>query len=347
MEKLGKLRIPNKSFQEIVATNLYNIFQWNLMALFIALLFAIVLFSGAKVQGELTQISSYYLVFFAILIIANLVFVCFYVPRRIISRIEGCPSKTRYDILILHRATVRLLLFGVIVTSFAIGLDWLAETIGQGVAQNLLLQKAYTFITYVGMATFVLGFLYVFPVSVGKEKEAQLSFETIQDFENIAGDKNRQSMSIYWSINVWKFLMRQIVYATESTVRECLETSEEFHSNFYKPFNTISLAVILGNSEQKRKAKEWVAKLGNIVTENETEDSAKTELIIEHFEQVEKNECFRGFQLAHDKYGFQYDFEYGWKKLGATLGKTGQIIAVLFGIGEFIFLVVRFMFFGT
>lgn len=315
-----KLLFFSKSFREIVETNLYNIFSLNLLVLFCVTVFTVAFIFGTKPQSGLTQIGIFYPIFLIILVGANFVFIRLYVPRRIVSRIEQCPSRSRYDLLILHKATSKLLVLGVIVSCFAIGLHQSAMAAGSDIAQNFIIEKAFSSVLFVGMSTFLVGFMYL-SICLAKEKETQYCFEVAQDFENIRDNSNQ---SLYSSTNVWKFLMRQIVYATESTVRDCLKTSETFHSDFYKPFNTISLAAILGNDEEKKKAKERVAELGNIVTKKNTEDTAKTGSIIEHLEQMEKNECFHRFRLAQEKYGFQYDFEHGWKKARSPLGKRGR-----------------------
>ena len=100
--------------------------------------------------------------------------------------------------------------------------------------------------------------------------------------------------------------MEPIVAEAEKALNSGLDICEEFPSNFYRPFTTLSLAVFLGNKVQNEKAKKYVAQLGDIIMEKN--GVMKSKLIIEYLERVEDDQSFDNFRKIQDKFGFQYAF---------------------------------------
>lgn len=334
-----KLRLQNKSFQEIVTTNLYGIFVWNLIILAFASTIAFLFVpSMAQSRTESAQTITNYETFlkaFPIIFAAINAILVYYARRKIAGKIERSSLKIQYHALLLREGTLKLLMLSLILTLLSPCLNSLATTVGQNVAENLLLQKGSDALLSLGISLFLLAFIYLF-VSAMEEEEAVLSFRVIQNFEKVT----RNTASTYSVVNVWKFLMKRIIHATENMIRGYLETFEVFHSDFYKPFSTISLAAVLGDSEQRGKAKEWVADLGKIVMKK-SKDPTRVRLIIRHLDYVEKDEIFRSFQSMQDKYGFQYDFEHGRKKLTGALGK---IVVPLLSAVEAIIVIIELLF---
>lgn len=132
--------------------------------------------------------------------------------------------------------------------------------------------------------------------------------------------------------------MKNIVDGSESIVKQYISVS---NVNFYKPFNVVSLAVIMGNDEQRNKAKKWVSQLDTIFTNKKLTKAKKAELILEHMEQVEQEREFGDFLLMHEKYGLNYQFEPSWKRVSRKFGTAEKIIILVIEVGLFIVTLVQ------
>jgi hypothetical protein len=91
----------------------------------------------------------------------------------------------------------------------------------------------------------------------------------------------------------------------------------------------IGIAAIMGNEKQREKAKEWVAKLGDIFDYNKTEDSQKIKLIIEHLEEVEKHSEFNDLRKCTSRYCFRDSGYERVQRLSKTFGKPDIVLIIV------------------
>jgi len=105
------------------------------------------------------------------------------------------------------------------------------------------------------------------------------------------------------------------------------------------------LAAILGNNEQRNKAKEWIEQLGKILENKELDEPTKVVMILDHMEQVEQKKEFAEILQKHEKHGLDYRFESTWRRIGQRFGTIERVILLLVGIATFVLTVIKFFIF--
>lgn len=301
---------------------------YSVSLLLFALFLSIVVVFRSQSETELLLETNALFVFGAIVSTSIAFFNLFYVGPRILSKIKESSPTSKYNALRTRRKSVQIVLRGMFIAIVSISLVFLVSAISVKMGSDLIFHKMTTILSESFFVFTFIGISSSFAAAPMSAQEVELSFDAIQDFENIASEiKPTQE-----PCTVWNFCLRYIINDFENTMKLHLGISESSSSNLYKPFNTISLAAIAGDNELKEKAKEWIANLGYIIMENRISDMTKTRLIIEHLEKVDKDSNLCDFQYACEKYGIEYDFSHGWKRLNKTLGKTERIALIIIPI---------------
>jgi hypothetical protein len=279
------------------------------MIVFVALFFEGMALFPIESKTEVTLVFQYSAYFYCALMIFGLVFTFGYVYK-IVSKIKEFDSITQYKYLMTRRLAINAMLFLMIIFLCLSAVFWAVTGLKPDIADSLTMNKINgLFVSY--MFGIFDAFLPLMFLPTSQELDIELNFTLIQDFETIA------DYNAFWTpAYVLKSLMKPIVHESEKTLNHCLDIGKEFPSNFYRSFNTLCLASILGNTEQNMKAKEYITGLGDILREQQTEDSSKAKMILEHLEKVENDKSFISFRKIQDTFGFQYSFEHFRKRLG-------------------------------
>lgn len=310
-----ELHIPDKPFIELAALHLFDALVYLLLIFAMVTFFEVFYLFSANSLEETRQVFIFSMIFdFALLGVAFAF--CWVSGRRIVPELEKFDSLTKYRFLMIRpftlNAMVIILFFILLFLPSTLSGELLIQTIG-----NLLLWKIQYF--HMGVVIGLFGIIFGFSLlSISDERVTEINFALFEDFEVIGERDNRQIGASKSQALVLKSLMKRIVYQTEKTVNQCLDICKDFPTEFYRPFTTISLTAILGNTKQNKIAKAWVGELGNIVMENRIGDSAKAKFILEHLEKVENDPILNDFRNIQDTFGFQYSFEHSRKKLSRT-----------------------------
>lgn len=264
------------------------------------------------------------------------IFESFYIGSKIISKLENFSPLAQYNVLKIGRKPLFMSLLGAIFLGFFYVLTTLMGVTGmQEFTGNEIINKTYHSLLIITFALIFLSFPTAMVMSLPLDREGEISLNAIQSFEDIA-KKVKESEGL----TVWKPLVKNVVYWTEGFVKQHGISSEKF----YKVFNVISLAAIMGNDEQRNKAKEWIAQLGTILLNKETAKARRAVQILDHMEQVEQENEFTEILQMHEKFGLHYQFKSIWKRI--KFGTIERTILFLIGIGTFIFALIKFFIFG-
>ncbi len=328
-----KLPFLRKPFREIIASNLLTIFSFTFVILGIAFFLEILIVSSIESEAELISVTSNVSTFFLIFAIASIVFNYVYIRPRIIDNVERYRAFIKFNVLRTYKAAIKTMLVSLAILATFAFISPLAPVFKSIFISDLLVSKIINIWTQLSVVPIVFAFPYLLN-SMSAEKQIKLRFEAIQDFEKIADEEKIMPLA-----RIWNFLLSDIVYALESTIKNNLDFSGEVDPSFYVPFNTLSIAAIIGNDDQRKKIKEWVSNTETIYNLPKTKDTTKAKLIIEHVEKIEKDKEyseFCNFQKTCCKYGFQYHYEHGFRTLSKRIGKTGRILLDIAGIGGFV-----------
>lgn len=322
-----ELHIPDKPFLELVAFYLPDIFKGFLSIYFVAMLFESLFLFEANSQAGVTQVVAYSMIFYGSLMFFSFGF-CFFSNWEIIPKIEKFDSLTKYKFLMFRGAITKVFNFLLLLSVSSLLFVFLQTDISNILKSSLVMLQINGFI--VGLTMGLFSFMFPFTLVQINKKEVETSnFALFEDFEILGKYYNEQILGVSKThVLALKFLMNQIVNRTEKAVNQCLDIYEDFPTEFYRPFTTISLAAILGNIIENQKAKAWVGELGNIIMDSRIDDSSKTKLILNHLSEVDNDENLKNFRKIQDKFGFQYSFEHNRKRLNGT----GQMFVSIFTI---------------
>lgn len=334
--KRVKMRLSTENLRERIARNLYNVFVWMAMIEFLIASFGTmgILYSSSK--DEVNLIFDYSILTLGVLYLFFCFFNIFYTKPKIISKLESLSPMAQYNVLKIGRKPFWLIFLGfacmlvsLIISAF-MNIMGLQEFVGNEVIQRIFACLVLIGVSFVGMSV---PMIFVSPLPT--EKEMEVSLDVIQDFEDIA----IKVKELHGLVGVWKRLVKNIIYGLEGIIKRHIGVSDV---NFYKPFNVISLAAIMGNSEQVNKAKEWIRQLSTILMNKELMGPTKAELILSHMEQVKRE--FPKHLRLYERYDLNYKLESrDLTRSLRTLGTVGKFIIGLATIGSFIVVMVRFL----
>jgi hypothetical protein len=332
-----RLKIPNEpkqSFREVVASSLDRILFLHLFLYFVFFFISLIpLFP--EFQGSISTMTKFFGIYSGVSVLIALVFFGFYVEPKIISKIDSLSSLAKYGVLNARSLYPK---FGwtciiiAIVSSFSWSIAYASKIVPVSFFQST--QILFGFFTNFLLAFGFLNFMFI--TFMNANKEVELSFSVITDYESIANENNKvlyQNRQVVLPSAVWSLCMKQIVQKLEDLLKRRIGFSGDIGSEFYKPFNTVSFAALAGSPEQQEKAKAWVTDLGHIVTEKGVSVTAKNKSLIEHLEKVKTEQTFKNLENMQERFGFHYDFEHGGRRLRRT---WKRILGVVVGLGSII-----------
>lgn len=335
---IRKVRLPEKPLSNLVAENLYSIFIWIATIAFLIVTFGIMGIATASSEAEIFLAQQYTFYGLAIVYVFFAIFQFFYVGPKITSKPENLSPLAQYNMLRFGRKPIFIGLLGTVFLSFLLMLNGLIDLTGmQEFAGNEIFDKTFGSLLIMSISLVFISMPTMMTVSLSSEREMEISFNVIQSFEDIA-----KKVKVRDGLAVWKLLVKNIIYGTEGFVKRHIGISDV---KFYKPFNLTSLAAIIGNDEQRNRAKEWIAQLGTILMNKELDETRKAMLILDHMEQVEQEKKFAEILQKHEKYRLHYQFESIWRRITQKFGTLERIIIILVGISTFIFTLIKFLVF--
>lgn len=266
-----------------------------------------------------------------------LVFSCmgfnFFVVCRVIPRIRNLSNAAKYNALRIYPIYRNLLL---IATIFLFAYASSIQILANAFPSFFLFTAKYVqilnlFPTIILLFASLQQMCFVDMDSWNRNTQLQLSFDILTDCDSVASQNTSKHRKMYPS-EAWSYCIRQIVFGLEDRFKRVISVSGDFDKNFYEPFNTVTLAGVLGSPEEQDYAKKWVSELGHTVTDKDMQLNQKYTLILEHLEKAKKEEKMKRFQEFGTKYGFRFNFIHGTKNLNKTLRKILYIVGGIVGI---------------
>ena len=276
-----ELDIPEMPFGEKIAFIIPDIYSGLLVIQILAILFEAIFIFSTTSQSEAMQIGKNATYFSAILFVFFFL-LCSYYYFRSFPKFDTFNPVTKYKLLKMREQMKGISILTIVVMVVYFTFSTVTASVSQ-IFGDLLTAQITSLASPIVMGSVV--FISPLLLLVINNDGNALNFLLIQDFESIEEYflgheakpqrtyENRAFLKS-WS-GVWLSLIEPIVHQTESSIKECLCSSPEFSEDFYKPFSTITLAVILGDNTQRKNAKDWLAKLSNILNEGRIRDSLK------------------------------------------------------------------------
>lgn len=332
---ITKIRVPRKPSPNLVAENLILFFVYVVTIVSLICMFGIMGISSASSEAEM-RLAETYAVYALMIVYAFLfIFELFYIGPKIISKLQNFSPLAQYNVLKIGRKPLFMSLLGTLFLGFLYVLTMLMNATGmQEFTGNEIINKTYHSLLIFCFSLIFVSIPTAMIFSLPLDREREISLNAIRSFEDISKKFKKSD-----GLTVWKPLVKNIVYWTESFVKQHGISS----AKLYRPFNVISLAAIMGNNEQRNRAKEWIAQLGTILTDKEIGEARKAVQILDHMEKVEQEREFTEILQMHEKYGLHYQFKSIWKRI--KFGTIEKIILFLVGIGTFIFALIKFLIF--
>lgn len=332
--------MPKKSFRERVASNLDRVSFLGIWLLFMIFLFSVI---GIYLTESITignSIQVFFLLFCYSLMIFSLIF-SYYIESRIISKVGELSASSKYCLLTVYPLYLKTLVFSLLFLIIFL-ISWQAVGTYSLIALALY-KKLNVVVSFFPIFFFIYaGFQQIAFMSVklwNRRVEIEISFNVIQDFENIAFERTSKYQKVHTG-QVWSQCLKRIVSYLEDRFQRVMCTSRGCNERIYEQFDIVSLAALTGDVLQRKIAKEWIEKLGNIVTEKRLPSHTKNKLIIEHLQKVKTIESFESLRKIHNDFGFHHEFESGWRKVNKVLTKTERMILLIISISTFILSVV-------
>jgi hypothetical protein len=108
--------------------------------------------------------------------------------------------------------------------------------------------------------------------------------------------------------------------------------SDDLDNSFYEPFNIVTLAGVLGSTDEQEYAKKWIAELGNIVNDKEIPLNKKYTSLLDHLGKVKTEEKMKRFQEYRTYYGLHINFIHGQKSYSKSIRRILYVVCAIGGI---------------
>jgi len=157
-------------------------------------------------------------------------------------------------------------------------------------------------------------------ISFPIEKRGSINLSLIENFEKaVEGDPS--------PIRIWNMLFKNAIRDTERFVRNLTGVSQV---DFYEPFNTISLALAMGDKKESSSARKWISKLIKVLEKKNINEVQRAKKIFEHVASGESS--FPYYKNIHNKFKLQYSVEP--LRLRKLSGKVTRVIEIVIGIAN-------------
>lgn len=287
-----------------------NIMTFYFIILFLGLFYFFSLESGSR---EVLKVMFYTLIPYCFVIFA----LGMYAGYKFVSKPETLEPKSKCEILKIQRYPMPMLLVSLMIMVLVLLIQTSLSAVGINSLDNELSYRITTSMIYVAMFLSVSSIL-IFPVSFQVENRGIICLSLIEDFEKaVEGDP--------FPIRVWNMLFKNAIRDTELFVRNATGVSKV---DFYKPFNTVSLALAMGNQEEVSSAKKWIATLIQIMEKKDADGMQRAKQIFNHLDSAES--LFQSYQNIHNKFKLQYSMEP--VRLRRLSGKMVKVIEFVLGV---------------
>ncbi len=315
------MAITRKPLNETIARNLDRITFFGVWLLSVAFFFSAYAIYAYPINAE--NIRSTYGIF-ALIVVFSYMGLFVYNAHRVIPKLKSLSGSAKYNVLKTYSMHRNFFLFSVVLL-FGWGIAWSA-VVQSGIIQNETLTTFGAIFPSLLFAFAMLELLsYVDIDSWNRSTQADLSLLAIQEYETIAFENSSKRRKVY-SGEVWSYCLNRIVNYLEDRFSLVMGTSKNFSKNFYEVFNILSLAALSGDTNQRKKAIEWLEQLRGIIMEKRLPTCTKNRLIMEQLEKAQKEEAFEKFKVAQNDFGFHYDFLSGSKRLNKNWKKSLNLV---------------------
>lgn len=323
-ELLNELKRIFPTSDKELSRNLSSIFANTAITFFCLISLGLMLASSLESGYE----EAFRIVFVFLAIYGIVIFVLgMYVNYKFVTKPETLEPKAKCEILKFQRYPLLMLSVSLVMIFLILLVRSLLATSGFGSPDSPLSYKTTTSLTFI-TGFFSLSAISMLPISFSRENQGIFSLSLIKNFEKAVEDDP-------FPIRAWNMLFKNAVRYVELNVRNLSGASQV---DFYQPFNTVALALAMGDRKDRNSSKKWISKLIKILEKKNANDVNKAERIFKHLDSVES--LFPFYQDLHKRYKLQYSIEpIRLRKLSDELVR---IVEVILGIVTIAFTVIMY-----
>jgi len=329
------VRTSEERFNNSVANHAADIHVVTLSLFFLIFIFSLPVVITARSYDDLAFAFTFALLGLMVVWFPIAIFELAYLRPKVISRLKNYGPFVQYEILSTGRksrwASVLALPFLTVVQI----LPRFTTVMGSGdLVGDTIAPRVFVISLVVGILLFLLSFPSSVVFQFSNDEEVEISLGLIHHVESIA-DRNKSHQRCPRPdliIKVWMHLIKNVY----EKCRKILEKhTGACRIDLHKPFGVVSFAFVMGDTQQRGKAKDWATQLGTTLTDKRLTEETRSEKVFSQLEAVESVNEFSDALRLYDKFGFDYQFEPIWRKGGwktVVLSIIVDVVLVLIGL---------------